>query len=127
MADQILPDNPTSHVIAGFFNMSQSCDMEQTALLPLRRKARCGFFRPKNPMASAGIDPAILGTRGQRANQWTTEAAAQALQLHKVMLSWDMTPPGFVERDQRLRKKLVPPFFSITHLSNCVTSHLNKN
>jgi hypothetical protein len=45
------------HVIAGFFNMSQSCDMGQTALLPFRRKAWSGFFRPKNPTASAGIDP----------------------------------------------------------------------
>jgi hypothetical protein len=34
----------------------------QTALLPLGRKACCGFFRPKNPTASAGFEPAILGT-----------------------------------------------------------------
>jgi hypothetical protein len=25
------------------------------------------FFRPKNPTASAGFEPAILGTRGQHA------------------------------------------------------------
>jgi hypothetical protein len=30
-------------------------DMRQTALLPLRRKACWGFFRPKNPTASAGF------------------------------------------------------------------------
>jgi hypothetical protein len=30
----------------------------------LRRSACCGFFRPKNPMASAGFEPVILGTRG---------------------------------------------------------------
>jgi hypothetical protein len=30
-------------------------DMGQTALLPLRRKARWGFFRPKNPTASVGF------------------------------------------------------------------------
>jgi hypothetical protein len=47
------------HVIAGFFNMPQSCDMGQTALLHLRRKGCCGFFRPKNPTASAGIEPAF--------------------------------------------------------------------
>jgi hypothetical protein len=45
--------------------------MEQAALLPLRRKACCGFFCPKNPMASAGIEPAI----GQHADHYTTEAA----------------------------------------------------
>jgi hypothetical protein len=39
------------HKIAGFFNMPQSCDMGQTALLPLRRKACLGFLRLKNPTA----------------------------------------------------------------------------
>jgi len=39
--------------------------MGQTALLPLRRKGRWGFFRPKNPTASAGRTPANLGTKGQ--------------------------------------------------------------
>jgi len=29
--------------------------MGPTALLPLRRKACWGFFRPKNPTASAGF------------------------------------------------------------------------
>jgi hypothetical protein len=33
-------------------------DMGQTALLPLRRKACWRFFRPKNPTASAGFEPA---------------------------------------------------------------------
>jgi hypothetical protein len=57
------------HVIAWFFNMPQSCDMGQTALLPLRRKACRGFcFRPKIPTASAGFEPAIRGTRGQHAD-----------------------------------------------------------
>jgi hypothetical protein len=37
--------------------MPQTCDMRQTALLPLRRKACWGFFRPKNPTASAGFKP----------------------------------------------------------------------
>jgi hypothetical protein len=45
--------------------MPQICNMGQTALLPLRRKACCGFFRPKNPTASAGFEPAILGIRGR--------------------------------------------------------------
>ena len=42
-------------------------DMGPTALLPLRRKARWGFFRLKNPAASAGFEPANLGTEGQHA------------------------------------------------------------
>jgi hypothetical protein len=41
--------------------------MGQTALLPLRRKACWEFFRPKNPTASAGFEPANLSTKGQHA------------------------------------------------------------
>ena len=39
--------------------------MRPTALLPLRRAE--DFFRPKNPTASAGCEPANLGTKGQHA------------------------------------------------------------
>jgi hypothetical protein len=48
----------------GIFYMPQIYDMGPTALLPLRRKACWGFFffRPKNPTASAGFEPANLGT-----------------------------------------------------------------
>jgi hypothetical protein len=47
--------------------MLQMCDMGKTALLPFRRKACWGFFRPKKSDS--------LGNRGQHANYWTTEAA----------------------------------------------------
>ena len=47
--------------------MPQIYDMGPLALLPLRRKACWGFFRPKNPTASAGFEPANLGTKGQHA------------------------------------------------------------
>ena len=47
--------------------MPQIYDMGPTALLPLRRKACWGFFRPKNPTASAAFEPANLGTKGQHA------------------------------------------------------------
>jgi len=45
--------------------MPQIYDMGPTALFPLRRKASWGFFRSKNPTASAGFEPANLGTKGQ--------------------------------------------------------------
>jgi len=41
--------------------------MGRTALLALRRKACWGIFRPKNPTASTGCEPANLGTKGQHA------------------------------------------------------------
>jgi hypothetical protein len=42
-------------------------DMGQTTLLPLWRKVCRGFFRPKNPTALVGFEPANLGTKGQHA------------------------------------------------------------
>jgi hypothetical protein len=66
--------------------MLQICDMRQIALLPLRRKACRGIFRLKNPMASAGFEPVILGTRGQHANHQTTEAALIVLVLMVLFL-----------------------------------------
>jgi len=41
--------------------------MGPSALLPLRRNACWGFFRPKNPTASSGFEPANLGTKGRHA------------------------------------------------------------
>jgi hypothetical protein len=62
---EILPKVVTSTSLLGFLHAVKH-DMGQTALLPLRRKACWGFFfRPKNPTASAGFDPANLGTKGQ--------------------------------------------------------------
>ena len=49
------------------WHAAQICDMGD-GFTSSPRKACCGFFRPKNPTASAGIEPAILGTRGQHAN-----------------------------------------------------------
>jgi len=42
-------------------------DMGPTSLLPLRKKARWEFFRPKNPTTSAEFEPANFGTKGQHA------------------------------------------------------------
>jgi hypothetical protein len=52
----------------GIFYMPQIYDMGPTPLLSLRRNACSGFFRPKNPTASARFEPAILGTKGQHAD-----------------------------------------------------------
>ena len=54
--------NSDFHVNLGIFYMPQIYDMGPTDLLPLR-----GFFRPKNPTASAGFEPANLGTKVQHA------------------------------------------------------------
>jgi hypothetical protein len=53
---------------AGFFLIPQSWDMGQFILLPLRRRHAVDFSSRKNPTASVGSEPAILGTRGKHAN-----------------------------------------------------------
>ena len=66
------------HVILGIFYMPQICDMGQTAL-----RLRI-FSALKNPTASAGFEPANLGTKGQHANPQTTEATKKhnTLKVH---------------------------------------------
>jgi hypothetical protein len=83
--------------------MPQICDMGQTALLPLRRKACCGFFLRKNPTVSAGFVPVILGTRGQHANHCTTEAAVKARSATITPKILDLTVHSFVARVTRSR------------------------
>ena len=56
------------HVILEIFYMPQICDMGQTALLSLEGRRAENFFALKNPTASAGFEPANLGTKGQHAN-----------------------------------------------------------
>jgi hypothetical protein len=51
------------HVIDGFFNLQQSCDMGQTALLPLRRKACWGFFLPEKSDSFSWVWSRELGYR----------------------------------------------------------------
>jgi hypothetical protein len=47
MSDQFCRNLASSTPNKGFFNVPQICDMGPTALLPLRRKACWGFFRPE--------------------------------------------------------------------------------
>jgi hypothetical protein len=42
-----LAESSEFHAILGIFYMPQIYDMGQTALLHLRRKSFCGFFRPE--------------------------------------------------------------------------------
>ena len=65
------------------FYMPQIYDMGPTALLPLRRKACWGFFRPKNPTASARFEPANLGTKGQHATPRPPKKLTNTLSIYK--------------------------------------------
>jgi hypothetical protein len=55
-------------------------DLGQTTLLLLRRKACWGLFRPKDPTASAGFEPANLGTKGQHATSRPPKPLVTVLQ-----------------------------------------------
>jgi hypothetical protein len=63
--------------------MPQIYDMGPTALHPFRRKACWGFFRPKNLMASAGFEPANLGTKGQHATPRRPKPSVDIIVLTK--------------------------------------------
>jgi hypothetical protein len=69
---------PTSTLHLGIFYMGP------TALLPLRRKACWGFFRPKNPTASAGCEPVNLGIKGQHATSRPREPLSPLLTTRKT-------------------------------------------
>ena len=70
--------NSDFHVNLGIFY-----DMGPTALLPFRRKACWGYFRPKNPTASAGFEPANWGTKGQHRSRcsWLISSKYDASEL----------------------------------------------
>jgi len=63
--------------------MTQIYDMGPTASFPLRRKACWGFFRPKNPTASAGFEPTNLGIKGQHARSKKTAPTSWRL-VHRA-------------------------------------------
>lgn len=44
-----------------------------TALLPLGKKACCGFYRHKSPSPSAGIEPSNLRSYNKYVSYYTTE------------------------------------------------------
>jgi hypothetical protein len=61
--------------------------MGPPALLPIRRKLCCGFLSPLKSIASAGFEPAILGSSGKNTNHNTTEATpALSLQTWRQKL-----------------------------------------
>ena len=51
----------------GIFYMPQIYDMGPTLYFPSEGRRAEGFFALKNPTASAGFEPANLGTKGQHA------------------------------------------------------------
>ena len=63
---RILPKVATSTSLLGSFTCRKFTTWDRR--LSLCRKARWGFFRPKIPTASAGFEPASLGTKGQHAH-----------------------------------------------------------
>jgi hypothetical protein len=57
-------DNGDFHAVVGIFYMLQICDMRETALLPLRRKACWGFFRPEKSDGFGRFRSRELGYQG---------------------------------------------------------------
>jgi hypothetical protein len=66
--------------VYGSFTCRKATTWDRRHYFPSEGRHAEDFFRPINPTASAGFEPANSGTRGQHANHKTTEAA---LLVHK--------------------------------------------
>jgi hypothetical protein len=53
------------HVTFGLFYMPLSTTWDRRLYFPSEGRRAEDFFRPKNPTASAGFEPANSGTKGQ--------------------------------------------------------------
>jgi hypothetical protein len=62
--------------------------MGPTALLPLRRKACCGFCPPWKFIASAGFESANYGYTGKHANHYTSEATILISYFYQSLLTF---------------------------------------
>ena len=109
------------HVNLGIFYMPQIYDMGPRALLSLRRKACWRIFRPKNPTASAGFEPANLGTRGQHATPTPPKLLIEVMSkqniIRGIFRACVMTPCRLVQGTLLLQSPLLcfrygtPSFF----------------
>ena len=67
----------------GFFYLPQICDMGQTALLPIRRKACWGFFPPcKIQRLRPGLNQRTWGVQNMLFNWPTFRASIRTLSSH---------------------------------------------
>ena len=57
--------------IQGPFTCRKSTTWDKRLYFPSEGRRAEDFFSLKNPTASAGFEPANLGTKGQHANIWT--------------------------------------------------------
>jgi len=79
---RILPKVAISTSILGSFTCRKFTTWDRRLYFPTEWRRAEDFFRPKNPTASTGFEPANLGTRGQHAQLYTNEAAT----LHPLFL-----------------------------------------
>jgi hypothetical protein len=77
-----------------FLHAVKSCNMGLPTLLPLRTKVCCGLLSPLKSIASAGFEPADLGSNVKHANHDTTEATeiyrSFFSNLAYVILRWNV-------------------------------------
>jgi hypothetical protein len=59
--------NSDFHYISGSFTCRKSTTWDRRLYFPSEGRRAKDFFRPKNPTASAGFEPANLSTKGQHA------------------------------------------------------------
>jgi hypothetical protein len=72
--------------LKGSLTCRKSATWDRRLYFPSEGRRAYNFFASKNPTASAGFEPANLGTRSQHANHKTTEAANQWM-LHREIIT----------------------------------------
>ena len=78
----------------GIFYMPQIYDMGPTAYFPSEGRPAEDFFALKNPTASAGFQPANLGTKGQHATPRPPFAARISRAWRHLAANWERLNAG---------------------------------
>ena len=71
----ILTITTSKEIVRDFFTFRKAATWDRRLYFPSEGRHAEDFFALKNPTASAGFEPANLGTRAQHANHKTTVAA----------------------------------------------------
>jgi hypothetical protein len=106
----IVPKCRLPRNIQGSFTCRKSTTWGRRLYLPSEGWRAGDFFALKNPTASAGFEPANLGTRGQHASSKTTEAASRNCHCPSPKFIFEAQGQGRKSPQGLLR--FVPPLLS---------------
>jgi hypothetical protein len=98
-------------VIVGFFTCHKSPTWDRRLYFPSEERQAEDFFAPKNQTASAELEPANLGTRGQHVNHWSHlehSLLFKVLCQHGITIYVCITPVIFKSHERILMRSFQP-------------------